>query len=108
MTRYHLQRKWARELTSLRRRIDVIDQRLTRLLNQRATLALEVGQIKQRQGRAVFDRRRESKILRQVIQASVGPLSPDSIRLIFREILHQSRRLEVTEANAQAYRARIR
>jgi chorismate mutase/prephenate dehydratase len=38
------------ELTDIREKIDTIDSQLLKLLNERATLALEVGRIKSRDG----------------------------------------------------------
>lgn len=83
-------------LPSLRRRIDRLDQRLLRLLNQRAELALRVGRFKKRRGLPVFDSRREEAVVRQVARANRGPLSHASIRAMFLEILRQSRRLEAS------------
>ena len=81
-------------LPTLRKQIDRIDRQLLRLLNRRAALALRVGRLKRRRGLPVFDSRREDAILRHVARANRGPLSPTSIRKIFRTVLRQSRQLE--------------
>ena len=81
-------------LQQLRKRIDQVDRRLLRLLNQRAGLALRVGRLKKRHGRSLFDPRRERAILRQLTAANRGPLPAPAVRAIYREILKQVRRLE--------------
>jgi len=81
-------------LQQLRKQIDRLDYRLLRLLNKRATLAVRVGLLKKRQGRRLFDLKREQEILCRVTQANHGPLSPEAVRTIYREILRQIRRLE--------------
>ena len=81
-------------LRRLRTQIDRVDRQLLRLLNRRAQLALRVGRIKRQRGLPVFDGRREQAVLRRLVKANRGPLSAASIRMIFAEILRQSRRLE--------------
>src|SRR6266852_7649098 len=52
------------ELRRLRRRIDALDRRIVRLLNERAELAREVGRVKETNGRrAIRDAQREREIL---------------------------------------------
>ena len=80
-------------LQQLRKRIDQVDRRLLCLLNQRAVLALRVGRLKKRHGRSLFDPRRERAILRQLTRANRGPLPAQAVRVIYREILRQVRRL---------------
>jgi len=80
-------------LPALRRRIDQVDRKLLRLLNQRAKLALRVGRVKVQRQLPVIDRRREQAVLRQVSTANGGPLSRAAIQAVFREVLRQNRRL---------------
>ena len=65
-----------------------------KLLNARATLALNVGAIKQRTGKTVYDPARERQILRALGEANTGPLSTKAVHAIYRQILQQVRRLE--------------
>ncbi len=85
------------KLTSVRQRIDALDLRLLRLVNQRARLALEIGRIKQRKKRPVLDARREAFVLRHVRAANRGPLSANAARHIFTAILSECRRRERTK-----------
>ncbi len=82
------------ELTDIRDQIDAIDTELLRLLNERATLALAVGEIKHRDGLPIYAPEREITLLRSLVERSVGPLPPIAIRAIYREIMSASLALE--------------
>lgn len=81
-------------LGAVRRRIDRIDERLLRLLNERARLALAIGRIKRRKKWPVYDARREAFVLGHVRQGNRGPLSGHAVAKIFKTILSQCRRRE--------------
>ena len=81
-------------LQALRSQIDRVDSQLLRLLNRRASLAIRVGRLKKRQGRHLFDPKREQAILRRVTRANHGPLPPRAVQAIYRQILTQVRRFE--------------
>ena len=74
-------------LTELRERIDVLDGELLRLLNERTTIAQEIGVIKSRESLPIYSPDREMKLLRSLIGRSEGPLRPEAIRAIYREIM---------------------
>ncbi len=82
------------DLLSIREKIDAIDSELLRLLNERATLALEVGRIKNREGLPIYAPDREVALLRGLVERSEGPLSPTAIRAIYREIMSAALALE--------------
>ena len=82
------------DLGELRQRIDALDTELLRLLNERATLAKEIGVIKNRASLPIYSPDREMKLLRSLIERSSGPLRPESIRAIYREIMSASLALE--------------
>jgi len=81
-------------LTALRRQIDRLDSQILQLLNRRAGVAVQVGRLKRRDGRPVYDGEREAAILRRVARLNRGPLPSASVTRIFRGILQVSRRLE--------------
>jgi chorismate mutase / prephenate dehydratase len=81
-------------LQALRERIDAADADLLALLNQRARLALEVGEIKKREGSVVFRPEREAQVIDGLKRRNPGPLSNDSIAPIWREIMSACRALE--------------
>jgi len=77
-----------------REEIDRIDGELLRLLNMRARLALEVGELKARAGLPLKDEGREREVLYRSSAANAGPLADGSVARIFRRIIRESRRAE--------------
>jgi chorismate mutase/prephenate dehydratase len=83
------------ELRRLRRRIDALDRRIVRLLNERAELAREVGKIKTATGRrAIRDPQREREILLRVSMANDGPTPQADLLAIFKRLFAVARGLE--------------
>jgi chorismate mutase/prephenate dehydratase len=82
------------KLSKLREEIDLIDRKLLELLNKRAELARKVGEIKREKGIPFYVPGREAKILSKIEELNRGPLAPESVRAIFREIISACRALE--------------
>ena len=80
------------KLNELRSRIDTIDAALLRLLSERAQIAQQVGRAKN--GDKIYRPEREAQILQRVLAANPGPLSPESVERLFREIMSACRALE--------------
>jgi chorismate mutase/prephenate dehydratase len=81
-------------LQTLRDRIDAVDRDLLALINRRAGLALEVGEIKKAEGSVVFRPEREAQVIDGLKAHNVGPLHTESIAPIWREIMSACRSLE--------------
>ena len=81
-------------LLALRERIDNVDRELLALLNRRAGLALEVGEIKKHEGSVVFRPEREAQVIDGLKAVNPGPLQSDSVAPIWREIMSACRALE--------------
>lgn len=81
-------------IPSLRRRIDRIDDRLLRLLNERARVALAIAAQKARTNSRVYAPDREKAVLARLVERNTGPLPARLVRAIFREIISASRSLE--------------
>lgn len=84
-------------LTEIRKKIDAVDARLLELLNQRADLVHEVGEIKRQNGGPIFAPDREERLLRSLTERNAelgGRLPARSIRAIYREIISASYALE--------------
>ena len=93
------------DLEDLRKRIDLLDESLVRLLNARAACALEIGRIKREMGVPIYQPERESEVLRNVQAVNNGPLDQAAIKRLFERIIDEARHLErIAEAvqlNAQ-------
>lgn len=85
-------------LADLRKRIDALDESLVgtlnsvvHMLNERAGIAVRIGQYKAANNLEVWSPAREEEVLARVAALSQGPLPDESIRLIFRELMSGSR-----------------
>jgi chorismate mutase/prephenate dehydratase len=81
-------------LLALRTQIDAIDRELLALLNRRAALALDVGELKKKEGSVAFRPEREAQVIDGLKAANPGPLATDSVAPIWREIMSACRALE--------------
>ena len=83
-------------LDNLRNQIDELDQQLQNLLNERATLAHKVAEVKTATDpNPVFYRpEREAQVLRQVKERNQGPLDGETMARFFREVMSACLALE--------------
>ena len=79
-------------LAPWRKKIDAIDLKILKLLNERAVIAQKIGAIKENS--PVFRPEREVAIFKKLNAQNAGPLSDSNIRGIFKEIISASRALE--------------
>jgi len=85
----------AAALAPLRKRIDAIDHEIVALLNERAQLALEIGQVKQQTGRrTVRDAKREAEVLERVTSASAGLFPEPELVALYRKLIAATRRVQ--------------
>ena len=82
------------DLPALRAQIDAVDNRLLGLLNERATLALHIGEIKRAEGSVAFRPEREAQVIASLRGANPGPLRTENVAPIWREIMSACRALE--------------
>ncbi len=82
------------DLHALRAQIDGLDRELLALLNRRANLAQQVGELKKKEGSVVFRPEREAQVIDGLKSANPGPLKSESVAPIWREIMSACRALE--------------
>ncbi|NOY55579.1 MAG: 3-deoxy-7-phosphoheptulonate synthase [Actinobacteria bacterium] len=97
-------------IVSVREDIDRIDRQILRLLAQRLSRSLEIGQAKMARGLPLHSPGREAEILAGLAAEAEGSgLDPQVVRALFETILHQSRRAQrhsLTPLAAAAGRSR--
>ena len=81
-------------LLALREQIDAVDRELLVLLNRRAALAQQVGEVKKVEGSVAFRPEREAQVIADLKATNQGPLAADSVAPIWREIMSACRSLE--------------
>jgi chorismate mutase / prephenate dehydratase len=84
----------APDLAELRSRIDVIDDQLLQLFNERLLLARKIGALKERNNGQILDSARESEIMERLFGRNQGPIPNKALQLIFTEIFGASRELQ--------------
>lgn len=83
-----------KDLEKIRKKIDRVDERIIDLLNQRASLAMEIAKLKRKTGSPVYLPARENDILRKVEKKNSGPLPGEALQNVFREIFSATRSVE--------------
>ncbi len=77
------------DLSTIRKRINKIDERIQTLINERATCAQKVAVAKGGHGSAVdyYRPEREAEVLRNVLDRNEGPMRDEEMLRLFREIM---------------------
>lgn len=81
------------DIKDYREKIDEVDRKIVDLLNARAELAVEIGNIKSQEGKEVYDAKREVEVMKNLKKAN-RMIPEESLRSIYREIISASRSLE--------------
>jgi len=81
-------------IDDIRQNIDRLDSELLRIFNERASLALQIGEIKKGLDLPVYDPAREKRIFTRMTAENTGPLDDQAIVRLFERVVDESRRLE--------------
>ena len=81
-------------IDEIRQNIDRLDSELLRIFNERAQLALAIGEIKKGLNLPVYDPAREKRIFERMTAQNPGPLDDQAIVRLFERVVDESRRLE--------------
>lgn len=82
------------EMDKLRQQIDALDRQLVDMLNERAKLANKIGEVKKTLALPVYNPKRETEVMQNVMNHSKGPMEPAAIKRLFERIIDETRRLE--------------
>jgi chorismate mutase len=89
------------DIDDIRLRINRLDDELLRIFNERAALALDIGEIKKKAGVPIYDPRREKLIFQRMQEQNRGPLDNAAIIRLFERVIDESRSLERTHAKGE-------
>jgi chorismate mutase len=81
------------EIAQHRERIDEIDCRIVALLNDRATHALAIRDLKPKVNWGLYDPKREEEIFSNLARCNEGPLYGDNLKEVYEAILHVMKEL---------------
>src|SRR3954466_5266271 len=79
-----------------RQAIDRLDKKIVELLNERTNHVLEIGGIKIRAGEEIYAPHRELAVLERLCKLNEGPITNESLRAIYREVMSSALSLEKT------------
>lgn len=82
------------KIQELRKKIDELDNTLVDLLNERAKIVIEVGNVKKTEKLDFHSPSREREILDRLTSLNKGPFPESTLRAVYREILSSSLSLE--------------
>src|SRR5580658_4891721 len=77
-----------------RKAIDKLDAQIIKLLNERTRHVLQIGEIKIKGGEAIYVPHRERTVLQRICKMNEGPITSESLRAIYREIMSSALSLE--------------
>jgi len=85
----------SQKLIKRRKELDLINQKLLTLLNQRLRITLEIGKVKKEMGKKIYDAGREKEILDRLKRKNKGPLKEEDLRKIFKTIMKICRQSQI-------------
>src|SRR5437773_2746514 len=77
-----------------RKAIDGLDAQIVKLLNERTKHVLEIGDIKLKAGEEIYAPHRELAVLQRICKLNDGPITNESLRAVYREIMSSALSLE--------------
>ncbi len=76
------------EIEEYRTEINRLNEEILDKIEERVQVAKNIGEIKQRYGKPIIDRKREDKVIEQVRKLAVErDLDPEKVSAIFRKII---------------------
>lgn len=79
----------------LREKIDSLDGEIVRLLNERISVVLKIGEEKKKHGGEIYVPSRERQVFEKIKKLNNGPLPDESAHAIYREIMSAALALEI-------------
>src|SRR5436190_8838496 len=77
-----------------RKAIDKLDAQIVKLLNDRTRHVLQIGEMKLKAGEEIYVPHRERTVLERVCKLNEGPITEESLRAIYREVMSSALSLE--------------
>src|SRR4051794_20535908 len=79
-----------------RKAIDKLDAQIVKLLNERTKHVLQIGELKLKAGEEIYVPHRERAVLDRLCKLNEGPITNESLRAIYREVMSSALSLEKT------------
>jgi chorismate mutase len=82
------------EISDWRKKIDELDVEIVRLINERATAARAIGELKKTAELPVYEPKREREVFDRVCAANRGPLPDSELLHVYERIIDVMRTLQ--------------
>jgi chorismate mutase len=83
-----------RNMSVLREEMNRINAQMLHLLNERARVAIEIGEIKKRQNRPIVDEKREREIIVKMQEENQGPVTDEQVARFFGNLFQIAKELQ--------------
>lgn len=93
------------DIEGWRRKIDELDTQLVKLINERATCAVEIGKLKQHSAMPVYEPDRERIIFDNIARLNAGPLSHIQLRQVYERLIDVMRQVQRVDTETENERA---
>ncbi len=81
-------------LNELRKEIDKVDEKIIKLINERYKYVIEIGHLKKKTAHEIYVPEREKSLIDRLDKINKGPMTPQALRAIYREIMSGAISLE--------------
>jgi chorismate mutase/prephenate dehydratase len=81
-------------LNEYRKKIDELDEKIVKALNQRAKISQQIGQDKAKNKAGVYVSSREKEVLKRIKMLNKGPMTDEALEAVYREVMSASLSLE--------------
>ena len=88
------------EISDWRKKIDEVDETVLKLVNLRATMAIEIGKLKKQDGLSLRTPVRERQIVERMQSLNPGPLDGEAIEQIYGTVVNQCIRAQESSCGA--------
>ena len=82
------------DLNELREKVNALDTKLVKYLNERAELSIEIGDLKKSNNSSIYAPHREKQVLDRLKEINKGPMTDEAFQAIYREVMSSSLSLE--------------
>lgn len=83
-----------KKIADLRKRIDRIDTKIAKQLNERAKAVSAIGELKRRLSMPIYDEQREREIVTKLSINNEGPLANETLAAIYHDLLRHMKSFE--------------
>ena len=81
-------------LSDFRKKINDLDAKLVKLINERAELSIKIGNVKKEANSPIYAPNREKEVLDRLKELNKGPMTDEAFEAVYREIMSSSLSLE--------------